>query len=106
LILTASDPKDLVIARHAAAGGAIVLHVRERDQHWIVLYRDGKVVVSIRVETPAGERISARRMEARMFAVALAFGIGLSASDLEAAVSSARPVSRPSKPSIRAAQSA
>jgi cyanophycin synthetase len=106
LILTGSDPKDLVIARHAAAGGAVVMHVRERDQHWIVLHRDGKVVVSIRVETPAGERISARRMEARMFTVALAFGIGLSASDLQAAVSSARPVSRSSKRSIRAAQSA
>ena len=103
LILTGSDPKDLVIARHAAAGGAVVLHVRERDQHWIILYRDGKVLVSIRVETPAGERIGARRMEARMFAVALAFGIGLSASELEAAVSAARPVSRPSKRSIRAA---
>jgi cyanophycin synthetase len=106
LILTGSDPKDLVIARHVAAGGAVVLHVREGDQHWIVLYCGGKVVVSIRVETPAGERISARRMEARMFTVALAFGIGLSASELEAAVSSARPVSRPSKRSIPVAQSA
>jgi cyanophycin synthetase len=106
LILTGSDPKDLAISRHAAAGGAVVLHLRKRGQHWIVLHCDGKAVVSIRVETPAGERISARRMEARMFTVALAFGIGLSASDLEAAASSARPVSRPSKPSIRAAHSA
>jgi hypothetical protein len=36
--------------------------------------------------------------------VALAFGIGLSASELEAAVSAVRPVSRPSKPSLRAVQ--
>jgi cyanophycin synthetase len=106
LILTGSDAKDHVIARHVAAGGAVVLHVRKRDQHWIVLYRDGKVVVSIRVETPAGRRISARRMEARMLTVALAFGIGLSASELEAAVSAARPVSRPSKRPLRAVQSA
>jgi len=106
LVLTGSDPKDPVISRHVAAGGAVVLHVRERDQHWIVVYRDGKVVVSLRVEAPAGERISARRMQARMFTVALAFGLGLSASDLEAAVSSARPVSRPSNGSIRVAQPA
>jgi cyanophycin synthetase len=92
LILIGWDAKDLVIARHVAAGGAAVLHMRQRDQHWIVLYRDGKVVASIRVETPAGERVSARRMEARMVTVALAFGIGLPASDLQAAVSAARPV--------------
>jgi cyanophycin synthetase len=106
VILTGASAKDLVIARHVAAGGAAVLQVRERDQHWIVLYRGGKVLVSIRVETPAGGRISTRRMEARMFAVALAFGIGLSASDLEAAASSARPVSRPPKRAIVAAQPA
>jgi hypothetical protein len=80
--------------------------MRERDKQWIVLYRDGKVVVYIRIETPAGARISARRMEARMFTVALAFGLGLSASDLEVAASSARPVSRPSNGSIRVAQPA
>jgi cyanophycin synthetase len=106
LILIGSDLKDLVIARHVAAGGAVVLHMRERDKQWIVLYRDGKVVVYIRIETPAGARISARRMEARMFTVALAFGLGLSASDLEVAASSARPVSRPSNGSIRVAQPA
>ncbi len=106
LILIGSDLKDLVIARHVAAGGAVVLHMRERDKQWIVLYRDGKVVVYIRIEPPAGERISARRIKARMFSVALAFGLGLSASDLEVAASSARPVSRPVNGSIRAPQPA
>ena len=95
VILTGSDPNDAAIASHAAAGGAVVLYRRQRDQRRIVLYRQGEEVVSIRIEAPAGERVSARRIEARLFAIAMAYGLGLTASELEAALPAARALSRP-----------
>jgi len=68
---------------------------RERNQRRIVLYREGEEVLSIRIEPPAGERISARRIEARLFAIAMAYGMGVAASDLVAAMAAVRPLSRP-----------
>jgi hypothetical protein len=69
LILVASGTQDPVVARHTAASGAVVLRTRERGQEWIVVYRDGKVVASARA--------AGRRVEVRMFALALAYGLGV-----------------------------
>jgi cyanophycin synthetase len=69
LILVASGTQDPVVARHTAASGAVVLRTRERSQEWIVVYRDGKVVASARA--------AGRRVEVRMFALALAYGLGV-----------------------------
>lgn len=94
LILVGSKSRDADIKAHAAAGGAILVKVRkpQQDHDRIVLRREGKVLVSIKVARQgAGSRRSARRrMERRMFAVALAFAMGLSGNDLKAALRSKR----------------
>jgi cyanophycin synthetase len=91
LVLLSSSSQDPAIVGHVAAGGAVVFKVRKQDQDWIVLYRKDKFIASIPVATTrAGGRTSARSVKARMFAVALAFGIGLSGSDIEAAASNSR----------------
>lgn len=91
LVLLSSSSQDPAIVGHVAAGGAVVFKVRKQDQDWIVLYRKDKFIASIPVATTrTGGRTSARSVKARMFAVALAFGIGLSGSDIEAAASNSR----------------
>jgi cyanophycin synthetase len=86
LVLLSSSFHDPIIVGHVAAGGAVVLKVRRKDRDWIVLYRKDKVIASISVATThAEETTSARRVEARMFAVGLAFGLGLSGNEIETA---------------------
>lgn len=92
LVLVGTNSKHPAIAAHAAAGGAVVVRMRKprQDQDRIVMRREGKTLVSIRVaRTEAGsDRISKRRMESRMFAVALAFGMGMPATDIKAGLRS------------------
>jgi cyanophycin synthetase len=84
LILVGSNSRDPAIASHAAVGGAVVVkrHKRQQDRDRIILRRQDKVLVSIR--TPR----ASRQVDSRMFAVALAYGIGLSATQIKAGLRS------------------
>lgn len=90
VILVASDPEHPAIAAHAAAGGAVVTKIsgkhRKRDR--MVLQRNDEVLVSVPVARAdpksSARHVAKRRMQARMFAVALAFGMGLTAVDIKA----------------------
>lgn len=92
LILVGSNLRDPAIASHAAAGGTVVVKRRKRQQNrdHIVVRRGGQVLVSIRIPRLAAgaRRIAKQRVESRMFAVALAFGIGLSRTDIKAGLRS------------------
>lgn len=85
LILVGPSPRHPAIARHAAASGAVVLRTRERGRDWIVLYRGGRVL--------AAAGADGRRIESQMFAVALAYGLGISLARVRAA-EFVRPVRR------------
>lgn len=91
LILVAPNPDDPAIADHATDGGLVVTSLpgKQRKRGRIVLQREQKIIVSVPVarahSKPHGRRIARRRTQARMFAVALAFGMGLSAKAIKAA---------------------
>lgn len=96
LILVASNANDPAVATHAAAGGAVVTNTpgkhNKRDR--IVLQREHEVVLSVpvsRVGAEPNERhVAKRRIQARMFAVALAFGLGLSGTEIKAGLRAQR----------------
>jgi hypothetical protein len=87
LILVASKSRDPAIAAHVAAGGAVVVkrHKQRQDHDRIVLRREDKALVSIRIPRGAvgSRRIARRRVESRMFAMALAFGMGISKTHIK-----------------------
>lgn len=105
LVLVASNPRDPAIADHLAAGGAVVTIVRgQQRQDRIVLHRDNELLVSVRTRATRGisaRQIVRRNMEAWMFAVALAFGMGVPGPDIEEAM---RPGASSRSPMHRGAQ--
>ena len=90
LILIASNGDDPTLATHAATGGAVVTTIpgkrQKRDR--IVLQREHESLVSVPVARAALEsnarHVAKRRIQARMFAVALAFAMGISAKEIRA----------------------
>lgn len=91
LILVASSRQDRPIGAHVAAGAVVVSNIRERGEDWIVVYRKDKVIACVPATTGGRRRFRARRIESRKYAVALAFGLGLSGGDIDAALRSQRP---------------
>lgn len=85
LVLCAPHDNEAV-RRHAALGGPIVVRVvraaRDGGEH-VELRSAGKVLASASIKS-ARNRLP-RRSRARMFAVALAFGLGLSSQQIAAA---------------------
>lgn len=99
LILVSPRLRGSVIERHLSAGGPAVVKLWNAERERIVLYDDDKVITAIAVDptvTRRGSRAQARKIEARMFAVALAYGAGLTGPEIEAALRNApSPVQRP-----------
>lgn len=94
LILVAPNADDPVVADHVAGGGVLVTSLpgKQRKRGRIVLQREHKILVSVPVardnSKSKARRIAKRRTQARMFAVALAFGMGLSGTDINTALRS------------------
>jgi cyanophycin synthetase len=94
LILVASNADDPAIAAHRAAGGAFVTNVpgKQKNRPRVVLQREHEVLVSVPIASarskPGAPHAARRRMQARMFVVALAFAMGLSSTDIKAALRS------------------
>jgi len=99
LILVSPRLRDAVIERHLSAGGAAVVKLWNAERDRIVLYDDDQVITAIAIDptvTRSGTRAQARRIEARMFAVALAYSAGMTGTDIEMAIRNApAPVPRP-----------
>ncbi len=99
LILVSPRLRDAVIERHLSAGGAAVVKLWNAERDRIVLYDNDQVITAIAIDptvTRSGTRAQARRIEARMFAVALAYSAGMTGTDIEAAIRNApAPVPRP-----------
>ena len=102
LILVSPRLRGSVIERHLSAGGPAVIKLWNAERERIVLYDDDKVVTAIAVDptiTRRGSRAQERKIEARMFAVALAYGAGLTGPEIDAALANApKPVPRPKAP--------
>jgi N-acetyl-beta-hexosaminidase len=96
LILVAFNADDASIAAHTAAGGAVVTNMpgkhQKRDR--IVLAREQEILVSVPIARAASKsnarHVARRRLQARMFAVALAFGMGVSGTDIKAGLRTKR----------------
>lgn len=87
LILVSPNLLDPAIDVHLAAGGTAVVAVHEQEQDWAVFLRKDESVAKIPIaKNNASEKIGTRRMETRMFAVALAFGMGLSGEQIKALI--------------------
>ena len=99
LILVSPRLRDAVIERHLSAGGAAVIKLWNAERDRIVLYDDDQVITAIGVDptvTRSGTRAQARRIEAKMYAVALAYSAGMTGPDIEKAIRNApTPVPRP-----------
>lgn len=92
LVLIAPRLRGAVIERHLAAGGAAVVKLWNAERDRIVLYDNDQVITAIAIDptvTRRGSRIQARQIEAKMFAVALAYGAGLTGPEIEAAIRNA-----------------
>ncbi|MGI9418977.1 MAG: hypothetical protein ACR2RA_14190, partial [Geminicoccaceae bacterium] len=92
LILVSPRLRDAVIERHLSAGGAAVIKLWNAECDRIVLYDDDQVITAIGVdptETRSGTRAQARRIEAKMYAVALAYSAGMTGPDIEKAIRNA-----------------
>jgi cyanophycin synthetase len=77
LILVSRRSRDPAIDSHLAAGGAVVTRIRKQEQNWIVVRRNNESLATISAAAPdAGGDDEAARLDVRMFAIALAFGLG------------------------------
>lgn len=89
LIMVSPRLRGAAIERHLAAGGAAVVKLWSMERDRIVLYDDDQVIAAIALDptrTRSGSRAQAQQIEARMFAVAIAYGAGMSGSEIEAAI--------------------
>jgi hypothetical protein len=105
VILVSPRLRGAVIERHLSAGGPAVVKLWNAERERIVLYDDDQVITAIAVDqtvTRRGSRAQARKIEARMFAMALAYGAGVSGPEFEAALQNA-PASAP-RPNGQAAE--
>ena len=85
LVLCAPRENEAV-RQHAALGGPIVVRAAREGREHIELRSAGKVLASTPVSSIPGARGRLpRRARARMFAVALAFGLGLSSQQIASA---------------------
>lgn len=92
LILVSPRLRDKVIERHLSAGGAAVVKLWNAERDRIVLYDDDQVITAIAIDptaTRTGSRGQARRIEAKMFAIALAYGAGMTGAEIEVAIKNA-----------------
>jgi hypothetical protein len=78
-----------VVEHHLAEGGAVATMQWEDEQDHMVLIRDGETILSLPADgldnARSGEAIG-RSAEMRLFALALAHGLGLSASKIGEAI--------------------
>jgi hypothetical protein len=88
-IVLCSSHETEAVRQHLAAGGlAIVRAARNGGKH-IELQRGSEVLFSVAISALRGSRTGGQRrrgIRARMFAIALAFGLGLSAQEIATAV--------------------
>lgn len=85
VILLSRRMQDPSIRQHLAAGGAAVVRAEHEGDEYIELHRAGGTIVSVPTSSIKRRRgtISERRIQARMFAVALAFALGLSGQEFK-----------------------
>lgn len=80
LILVAKRFSEPVVQAHLAAGGTAVAKTQEQGQSWIVIRRAVQSLVRIPAMLADANEVA----DTRLFAFALAFGLGVSARQLEA----------------------
>ncbi len=86
-VILLSRRLDPGIRKHLAAGGVAVVRARQAGDEYVELHRAGETLVRQPVLSikPLQGAVSMPRIQARMFAVALAFGLGLSREELKSA---------------------
>lgn len=92
LILVSPRLRDNAIEHHLSAGGAAVVKLWNAERDRIVLYDDDQIITAVAIDpttTRNGSRAQARRIEAKMFALALAYGAGMSGPEIETAIRNA-----------------
>ena len=93
LILVSPRLRGAVIEQHLASGGSAIINLWNEEQDQIALFENDKIVLSLPAEK--GEvrpgRTRRRSVETKMFAFALAYGIGMEASEIEQAIKEAPP---------------
>jgi hypothetical protein len=96
LVLVSLDGPTPGVTRHLSEGGAAVLLVLSDTGETIELRRAKETLAAIRVSSlpTSSERVSERRLRRAMFAIALAFGLGLNGEEIAAAVEKRRFVRR------------
>ena len=97
IVLLSMNQGDRSIRQHLASGGCAIFRNRRKDRDQIVLKRASETLVSIPVSslvTARTSRVSSRRIRVHMFALALAYGVGLSVRELEAAATTRPPLNR------------
>jgi hypothetical protein len=92
LVLVSLDASEPPVARHLAAGGAAVLLVLGDQGETVELHRAAETVATIRVSSvrSKGRRVSERRLRRAMFAMGLAFALGLTGEEIVTAMEKRR----------------
>ncbi len=108
LILISSISENVRLRRHVEAGGRAVMVATEQGERVIVLAHGSRTLLSLPVKAvPAlSVRFTRQRVEAQLFAVALAHGLGLAPHEIVLALRSGRPAPRSRRPSAVAPASA
>ena len=96
LILISSSSENARLRRHVEAGGRAVMVAIEQGERVLVLAHGSRSLLSLPVKAvPAlSVRFTRRRVEAQLFAVALAHGLGLAPHEIVFALRNGRPAPR------------
>ncbi len=96
LVLVSRNAGNAAVRSHLGAGGQAVVTARDNGKREIVVLEGETTVASYPINadlTPAGRR-SLRRLDAQLFAVALARGMGISDEEIVSAIRDRCPISQ------------